>query len=99
MTPSAAVTVSPELVPYGKALAAVRHRYDIGIKKYFEGLSKNTLPPSAAFVAATFQQLCELRRTHTLPADAAWFDEQSTYFADGHETPFKNYVRKLYKRA
>jgi hypothetical protein len=100
MAPRAAVTVSPDPVPYGKALAAVRQSHVPSIKGYFEthGSIDKTQPPLAACVAATFQRLCELRRAQTLPAEALWFNEKQTYFSDSHVTPFKNFVRKMYRK-
>jgi hypothetical protein len=100
MAPRAAVTVSPDLVPYGKALAAVRQSHVSSIKGYFEthGSIDDKQRPLAACVAATFQRLCELRRAQTLPSDAAWFHEKQTYFSDSHVTPFKNFVRKMYRK-
>jgi hypothetical protein len=100
MAPRAAVTVSPDPIPYGKALAAVRQGHVISIKGYFEthGFIDKTQPPLAACVAATFQRLCELRRAQRLPAGAEWFEEKQTYFSDSHVTPFKNFVRKMYRK-
>jgi hypothetical protein len=100
MAPRAAVLVLPDLVPYGKALAAVRQSHVPSIKGYFatRGLTDKTQPPLAACVAATFQRLCELRRAQTLPAEALWFNEKQTYFSDSHVTPFKNFVRKMYRK-
>jgi hypothetical protein len=100
MAPRVAMTVSPDLVPYGKALAAVRQSHVPSIKGYFEtrGLTDKTQPPLAACVAATFQRLCELRRAQRLPAGAEWFNEKQTYFSDSYVTPFKNFVRKMYRK-
>jgi hypothetical protein len=100
VTPRAAVTVSRDAVPYGKALAAVRQTHVPSIKGYFKskGLTDKKQPPLAACVAATFQRLCALRRAQRLPADAVWFEEKQTYFSDSHVTPFKNFVRKMYRK-
>jgi hypothetical protein len=87
--------------PYGKAVAAVRQTHVLSIRSFFEkgGMTNGAQRPPAACVAAAFKRLCKLRSANALPVDAAWFSEHVTYFADSHETPFKNFVRKLYKGA
>ena len=89
-----------EPAPYGRALSALRRQYEAAIISYFEsqGLSVDGGTPVAASVAEVFKQLCEMRASNILPPEAAWFQHDVTYFADEHQTPFKNHVRKLFTR-
>jgi type II secretory pathway pseudopilin PulG len=83
--------------PYGRAVSTLRHMYDEEIKGYFESLGFCVnARPGAAQVAAVFQELCKLRSLGTLPKKAKWFEFSTTRFDDAHETPFKNFIRKLY---
>eukprot|EP00953_Heterococcus_sp_UTEX-ZZ885_P028701 15298-Heterococcus_DN1.PRE.2 len=96
--PSVAAAV--DSAPYGRAVSTLRHQHDAAIITFFQsqGLSVDGKAPTAAHVADVFKQLCSMRASGTLTPEATWFKQQSTYFADKHETPFKNYVRKLWAR-
>jgi hypothetical protein len=97
-TPVAVCAATSEPVLYGKALSSLRHKYDAAIMSYLrsDGLNVHDNAPAAAYVAAVFKDLCSMRASHSLPPDAAWFRQHITHFADDHETPFKNYIRKLF---
>eukprot|EP00953_Heterococcus_sp_UTEX-ZZ885_P009967 5839-Heterococcus_DN1.PRE.1 len=96
--PSVAIAVEP--APYGRALSTLRHKHDAAIICFFksQGPSDGGKAPTAASVAAAFKQLCSMRASKSLPPDAAWFKQEVTGFTDMHETPFKNYVRRLFAR-
>jgi hypothetical protein len=96
--PSVAAAVKS--APYGRAVSTLRHQHDAAVITFFEsqGLSVDGKAPTAAHVADVFKQLCSMRASGTLTPEATWFKQETTYFADKHETPFKNYVRKLWAR-
>jgi hypothetical protein len=86
----------PTPVPYGRALSTLRHKHTAAIKVYLASLGFCTSsPPGAARVAAMFQDLCGMRNSNSLPAEAKWFAFPTTFFDDKHEKPFKDFIRKL----
>ena len=95
-----AVSVTAENQPYGRALNTKRLKQKDSIQRYFIslGVCTSDKPPAAEFVKSVFQQLCTQRLANELPADAAWFAKDVTYFTDENEISFKNFIRKLWNR-
>src|SRR5687767_14943060 len=91
VTPTSVPAPEAAPVPYGRALSALRHNYDAGIKSCFEsrGICVNTRP-EAASVATTFKELRAMRASNTLPEEAKWFELSATWFAYTHGKPSKD---------
>jgi hypothetical protein len=83
-------TACKKVVPNGKKLASVRAVYSSQIKAHFQHYDSQ-------HVKLVYDKLCTLRKEGTLPADAEWFEEKCTYFADNNLKPFRDHVRKLLK--
>jgi hypothetical protein len=96
--PIVAAQPTPEPAPYGRALSTLRRKYAAKIRSFMEseGLSVDGSTPAAASVAGVFQQLCLMRASKALPAEAKWFEFAAMWFEDKHEKPFKDFIRKLY---
>jgi hypothetical protein len=94
------VSVKSEEQPYGRALNTERLKHKDSIQHYFRKVvCTNNKPPPADMVETVLQELCKQRSANELPAEAAWFTKDVTYFTDDNEVPFKNSIRKLWTRS